>query len=130
MKTLKINSYRSPSPVSAKVDGLKNYLPILLLGLLILLWPLAEHLVTKGDPTVGLSPTIWLLFLLSSIIFMVTIGLCWWLLQKFWMSLGLPGLGNMVSQFKELSKWEQLRFYWASFALLLLAAVGVLTAIL
>ena len=130
MKTLKINDYRINEAIPVKADGGKNYLPVLLLGLLILLWPFMERVIMQGDPTAGLIPTIWLLLLLSPIVFMVTIGLCWWLLQKFWMSLGLPVLGNMVSQFKELSKWEQLKSYWASFALLLLVAVGILTAIL
>jgi hypothetical protein len=42
----------------------------------------------------------------------------------------LPTLGYMVSQFKQLLLWQQLGFYWASFALLLWAAVGVLSAVL
>ncbi|MNY70658.1 hypothetical protein D3C86_2088380 [compost metagenome] len=50
-------------------------------------------------------------------------------MRQFWISMGLPALGNMVSQYKELTVWQQLGFYWASFALLLLAAVGVLSAI-
>lgn len=129
METLRINKFQ-PEVASGKVLRPNNIVPVLMLGLLLLLWPLAEHLVTRRDPTVGLVPTIWLLLLLSAIVFMVTIGLCWWLLQKFWMSLGLPGPGIMVLQFKDLSTWEQLRFYWGSFALLLLAAIGVLTAIL
>ncbi|MOA37162.1 hypothetical protein D3C78_1587350 [compost metagenome] len=61
---------------------------------------------------------------------MVVTGLCWWLLHRFWLSLGLPDTGSMVSQFKALESWQQLSFLWASFALLLLTMLGVLSAIL
>jgi hypothetical protein len=108
-----------------------NYTSYLLFGLLLLLWPLLQHLLMGSDPTVGyVDPNIWLLILLSLICFLLVTGLCWWLLQQFWMSLGLPALGSMVLQFKELTLWQRIGFYWASFGLLLLAAVGVLTAIL
>lgn len=106
----------------------RNYL---LVAILILIWPIAQYAVTSMDATIGfIDPNIWLLFFLSLICFMVLTGLCWWLLQRFWMSLGLPAIGNMVVQFKELCVWQQLGFYWASFVSLLLAAVGVLGAIL
>jgi hypothetical protein len=102
-----------------------------LVAVLLLLWAVGQHLIIRNDPMTGfIDPNIWLLLLLSMIAFLVITGLCWWLLQKLWMSLGLPALGSMVSQFKELAPWQQLGFYWASFGLLLLAAVGVLTAIL
>lgn len=105
-----------------------NYL---LVAILILIWPIVQYAVTSMDATIGfIDPNIWLLFFLSLICFMVLTGLCWWFLQRFWMSLGLPAIGNMVVQFKELCVWQQLGFYWASFVSLLLAAVGVLGAIL
>ncbi|WEK21635.1 MAG: hypothetical protein P0Y49_10855 [Candidatus Pedobacter colombiensis] len=121
MNTLKITKY--------DVSG-RNYTPYLLFGLCLLLWPLLQWLVMSSDPTIGfIDPNIWLLILLSLISFLMVIGLCWWLLQRFWMRLGLPLLSDMVLQFKKLELWQQLGFYWASFALLLLAAIGVLTAI-
>ena len=108
-----------------------NYMPFLLLGLLLLLWPMLQRLIMSGGPTVGyLDPNIWLLILLSLICFLIVTGLCWWLLQQFWTSIGLPSIGDMVLQFKQLPGWQQLGFYWASFGCLLLAAVGVLIAIL
>ncbi|WP_316814475.1 hypothetical protein [Pedobacter nyackensis] len=108
-----------------------NYKGYLLTAILLLLWPVAQRFVMDVDPTIGfIDPNIWLLILLSFISFTVLIGLCWWILHGFWLSVGLPGLGNMVLQFRGLSLWQQLGFYWASFVSLLLAAVGVLTAIL
>jgi hypothetical protein len=115
----------------AKQQQESNYAGYLLFGLLLLLWPLLQHLLMGSDPTVGyIDPNIWLLILLGLICFLLVTGLCWWLLQRFWMRLGLPALGSMVVQFKELTLWQRIGFYWASFGLLLLAAVGVLTAIL
>lgn len=107
-----------------------NYMGYLLLGLLMLLWPFLQRMVRGSDPAIGfIDPNIWLLILLSLICFLVVIGLCWWLLHGFWISLGLPLLGDMVLQFKKMESWQQLRFYWLSFVLLVLAAVGCLNAI-
>lgn len=114
-----------------KIGRRADYSGYLLLLILLLIWPLLQRLVRITDPTIGfIDPNIWLLILLGLIAFMVTTALCWWLTQRFWTNLGLPALGDMVSQFKELPLWQQLGFYWASFGLLLLAAVGVLIAIL
>lgn len=108
-----------------------DYTGYVLLLILLLVWSLGHRLLVSADPTIGfIDPNIWLLLLLGLIAFLVTTALCWWLVQRFWMSLGLPALGNMVSQFRELPLWQQLGFYWGSFGLLLLAAVGVLMAIL
>ena len=130
MNTFKIQDDFLYRAIPVKAKRMKNYLPVLLLGLLLLSWPLVQGLVMWSDPTIGfIDPNIWLLLLLGLIAFMMTVGLCWWFMQQFWMSMGLPALGNMVLQYKHLSLWQQLGFYWASFGLLLLAAVGVLTAI-
>jgi hypothetical protein len=108
-----------------------NYTGYLLTVIFLLFWPIAQRLASNGDPSIGfIDPNIWLLILLSLICFMVITGLCWWLLQRFWLTLGLPDMGNMVSQFKTLKSWQQLSFFWASFALLLLTMLGVLSAIL
>ena len=135
MNTLKITSEEAAVKAFAwiekRVNRSVNYKPFLLLGLLLLLWPLLQDYIMRGGPTVAyLDPNIWLLVLLSLICFLITIGLCWWLLQQFWTSIGLPSIGDMVLQFKQLSGWQQLGFYWGSFGFLLLAAVGVLIAIL
>ncbi|WP_316811438.1 hypothetical protein [Pedobacter heparinus] len=110
--------------------GGHSYAGYLLVGLFLLLWPMLQRWLIGSDPTIGyIDPNIWLLILLSLICFLIVTGLCWWLLQRFWMSLGLPALGNMVVQFKKMESWKQLGFYWASFGLLLWAAVGVLAAV-
>ena len=108
----------------------RNYSSYLLFGVLLLTWPLLQGLIMSTDPMMGfIDPNIWLLILMSLICFLAVTGLSWWLLQIFWMGLGLPLLTEMVLSFKKIPIWQQLGFYWASFALLLLAAVGVLTAI-
>ncbi|TKC59231.1 DUF4175 domain-containing protein [Pedobacter hiemivivus] len=106
---------------------LSNYL---LFGLLLLLWLALPKLMGFDETTGYIDPTIWLLIVLALITFLVLLATCWWLLQRFWMALGLPGLGLMVSQFKFLELWQQLGFYFACFALLLLAGVGCLAAVL
>ena len=122
MKTLKLNIPAQPGIELLKV--------VLLFVVLVLAWPLAQDVVLSIDPTSGyVDPSIWILLLLSLICFLGMIGLCWWFLKRFWMALGLPSLGAMVLQFNELLIWQQLGFYFASFALLLLAAIGSLIAI-
>ncbi|WP_084289104.1 hypothetical protein [Pedobacter nyackensis] len=135
MNTLKINNEELAMKAFVesenRVNRSVNYVPFILLGLLLLLWPILQHFIMRGAPNVAyLDPNIWLLVLLSLICFLISIGLCWWLLQQFWTSIGLPSIGDMVLQFKQLQGWQQLGFYWASFGFLLLAAVGVLIAIL
>lgn len=98
---------------------------------LVLLWPLAQQLVLSYDDTAGyISPgSIVLLMLISLISFLVIVAISAWLLQRFLVALSLPGMGIMVLQFKKLELWQQLGFYWASFFLLLLAAVACLSAV-
>ncbi|MBB5438523.1 vacuolar-type H+-ATPase subunit I/STV1 [Pedobacter sp. AK017] len=130
MNTLKIirNGVAESEPFVNRWPGYTGYV---LLGILLLLWPLVRQLLMHSDPTAGyIDQSIWLLVLFSMICFMLVTGLCWWLLQRFWLSLGLPALGDMVEQFNSLVLWQKLVFYWASFGLLLLAAVGALAAIL
>ncbi|MBB6503017.1 hypothetical protein [Pedobacter cryoconitis] len=102
---------------------------LLFIGLLMV-WCFAPLWLHKIDETAGnIDQSIWLLVILSLISFMLITGLCWWLLQKFWLAAGLPSFRTMVSQFNTLSLWQQLGFYWASFALLLLVASVCLSAI-
>jgi len=101
-----------------------------LLLVMVLLWPLGQHLIISTDVTAGyIDPGIWLLVLLSLISFLLIAGLSFWLLQRLWLGLGLPVIEVMVLQFKNLDSWKQLSFYWASFVSLLFAAVGCLIAI-
>jgi hypothetical protein len=136
MNTLKIlkDEVSSDTPVIKLHPDFKKPAKLagyLLLAVLVLLWPIMQSIIKGSDETAGyLDPNIWLLVLISLITFMIVIGICWWLLQQFWMSMGLPGLASMVLQFKNLALWLQLGFYWLCFVSLVLAAVGVLTAVL
>ncbi|MGY0036429.1 hypothetical protein [Pedobacter sp. NJ-S-72] len=108
----------------------KGLKPHLLFLFLIFMWCLAPPWLRIFDETAGnIDQSIWLLVLLSLISFLLVAGLCWWLLQRVWQIIGLPLLSDMVSQFKTLTSWQQLSFYWASFVSLLLAASVCLTAI-
>jgi len=97
---------------------------------LLVLWCFAPPWLRLFDETAGsIDQSIWLLILLSLISFLLIVSLCWWLLQRFWETAGLPSFSKMVSQFNTLLLWQQLSFYWLSFALLLLVASVCLNAI-
>ena len=122
MKTLNLNK-----PVESGMEILKV---VLLFVILALAWPVLQEVVLSIDPTSGyVDRSILVLLLLALICFLGMIGLSWWLLKRFWMALGLPSLGGMVLQFNGLLLWQQLGFYFAAFALLLLAGIGCLAAI-
>jgi hypothetical protein len=108
----------------------KKLEPLFLMIMLVLLWVFIPEYIQQSDPRAGyLDPYLPALIILSMITFIVITKLCWWLLHRFWMSLGLPQIKHMVSQFKLLSPWQQLNFYWFSFVLLLLVALGCLSSI-
>lgn len=116
---------------TAPAGSIKYLTDILFLGFLLLVWFTAPKLMKFEDSNAGyIDPSIWLLLILAFICFLILLPLCWWLLQRFWMAMGLPRLGLMVSQFKLLSLWQQLGFYFACFALLLLTGLGCLAIIL
>lgn len=131
MNISKLNiTFRVPE-FSSIYSWVRNYQVLLLFGLLIFLWPVLSQILITENPQLGfIDPNIWLLLLLSIIVFLAIIGLCYWLLQWAWMRIGLPGLRIMVSQFYQLELWQQLSFFSAFFALLLLTAVGTLNAII
>lgn len=139
MKTLRLNKeikaaaiLNEPNPASGRLTiSHQTAKPFLLYTILLLSWPLLQRWILQGNPAAGfIDANICLLILLGLICFMTAIGLCWWLLQCCWLRLGLPALADMVLQFKSLALCQQLGFYWASFGLLLLAAVGALAAVL
>ena len=98
--------------------------------LLLLLW-LAGTTAFQNDPMAAPMDTrnLYLLIVLSLLCFLGLLGLCWWLLEMFWSRLRLPNIYRLIIHFKTLPPWLQLGFAWASFALLLLAAIGCLIAI-
>lgn len=100
------------------------------IAVLVLLWWALPKFLHNLDPFAALvDPGIWQLVLLGLISFIGVCLLCWYILVKFWQKMGLPAIGHMVSQFKNLSLCIQFAFYWASFALLMLVATGCLMAI-
>lgn len=116
--------------VSSAIFRYKPSVPVLLFILLLLMWFFLPGLLHQIDETAGnVDQSIWLLVVLSLIGFLLICGLCWQLLQHVWMAMELPPIELMVSQFNLLPLWQQLSFYYASFALLLLAALGCMNAI-
>jgi ABC-type proline/glycine betaine transport system permease subunit len=101
----------------------------LMFGVLSLLWHLGSSYMAMFPEFGTIDRNIFLLILLSFIVFFIVVALCWWLLKRFWAELGLPPLNGLIFNFKNLEKWEQLSLYLASFALLLLALVGCLIGI-
>jgi len=117
-----------------RLPGVKpRLLPLelgLFLGLLLSLWLLGNRWMQHNMPFSGsIDPNIWLLILLSLICFVAMTMLCGLIMQRVWQHLGLPAISILVSQFKTLAPWQQLGFYYCSFALLLLSAIGCLNAI-
>ena len=101
-----------------------------LAGLLVLLFGVGERVVGLADPSAGLPLKLtWLFVLQGVIVFFGALALCWWLLQRAWFVLGLPAVSSLVVYFEDLELWQKLGFYFASFALLVLALVGCLIAI-
>jgi len=108
--------------------GMEKYLVGVIL---ILSWFTLQRAVQSGDLSIGvLDPSIWLLLLLSLICFITVTGISFWIIKRFAVVMGLPTAGSIILQFNSLEIWQQLSFYWASFALLLLAGVGSLSAVL
>ena len=129
LKILRLN--RLKVLPSGTPNLLKAAEPVLLFGLLLLLWWRLPAILQNVDGTAGsIDQSIWMLIVLGLISFLLFTAVCWWLLQYSWQRLGLPGIYTMVSQFNTLELWQQLSFFWASLALLLAAAVCSLNAIL
>ncbi|WP_316797688.1 hypothetical protein [Pedobacter frigidisoli] len=103
---------------------------LIILLVLALAWQLLPFILSLGDATVGLVDAgIWQLAFFSLIcwfcLLLLSLGLLSYLRKQF----ALPSVYFMVSQFKNLPSWQQLSFYYACFALLLLSAVGCLAAV-
>ncbi|RZM24736.1 MAG: hypothetical protein EOO88_21810 [Pedobacter sp.] len=113
------------------IDHRELWKAVLLFVVLVLAWPMVQGLVKSWDATAGyVDPGILVLVVLALITFLGMVFLSWWLLKRFWLEFGLPGLGGMVLRFNELELWMQLGFYWLCYALLLSAGVGCLIAVL
>jgi len=122
MKTITFSSH-----ALLKIPFIHLLMPLLLVGL----WFGLPKIIGYLEPTAGfLDAGIIQVILLGFTCYFILLFLCWWLLNRFWRLAGLTQTKHMVSQFQNLITWQQLGFYWASFALLLLAGVGCLAAVL
>lgn len=95
-----------------------NYWPLLKIITILLLCLLAQFIpmwLQSDYIILGiLDPSIWQLWLFALFSFgFISLGI-WLLLQWFWLKLGLPTIYTMVSQFKNLTLWQQFVCYWAS----------------
>lgn len=107
-----------------------DWQPVLLFLFLLSIWFATWVWLQHTDPAGAvIGQNIWLLLVLGLIAFLLILALCAWLMHLFLLKMGLPNLSLMVSQFKTLELWQQLGFYFASFGLLLAAALACLTAI-
>jgi len=123
MKTLKL-------ALTALVPKKQMLEKMMLAIILVLGWHTLPKVLRSIEPTAALLDAgIWQLILLALLSYVGLLQLSWWLLYRFWQSLGLLNITDMVSLFKQLTSWQQLSFFWASFALLLLAAIACLAAI-
>ncbi|WP_074605423.1 hypothetical protein [Pedobacter steynii] len=131
MKTIKF--FNSPELTGTPLFKLRPFRwaePIAIFLILLLIWILSPVLLRFADETAGsIDQSIWLLIVLSLMSFLLITGLSWWILQRFWLMSGLPSILSMVSQFNTLLLWQQICFFWASFALLLMSSTGVLIAL-
>ncbi len=124
MKLLKLTK-----PVEGQVGkGIEKYLVMLIM---VMAYYSVQKFIGFGDSSAGfVDQSIWLLVLLSMISVLMVVGMSWWLLNRFLFNMGMPAVGNLVLQFKQMEIWQQLGFYWLSYALLVWAGVGALSAVL
>nr|WP_052176901.1 hypothetical protein [Pedobacter glucosidilyticus] len=109
-----------------------NVQPVIWLCLGLLIFYSAIPLwIYRVDDTAALPDAgIWVMILIALLTFLLFLALIWYLFNKSWNSLGLPSIGNLVLQFKQLTLWQQFVLYLYSFTLLLLTAIACLLAML
>ena len=115
----------------ASLQPIFNIHPVIL-SLLILgvLYQSLPFWIYHTDPTAALPDAgIWSLLFIALISFLILLLLSGYLFKASLQELGLPHLSSLVLKFQTLTLWQQYIFYWASFALVLLTAVGCVAAI-
>ncbi|MBB5436506.1 hypothetical protein HDC92_000170 [Pedobacter sp. AK017] len=96
---------------------------------LMLLWSVITNVFSSAEMSAGINQSVPLMVVLSLITFLLLLELSWWLLNRLWQRVGLPGIDSMVLHYKEMELWKQIAFFWASFALVLLVGLGCLAAV-
>jgi hypothetical protein len=100
-----------------------------LLGMLMVLWVLVTVFWSSPEMSTGINESVPLMVVLGLISLLVLLEMAWWVFNRFWLRVGLPGIEVMAIYYRRMEVWQQVMFYWASFALVLLAGVGCLAAI-
>jgi hypothetical protein len=100
-----------------------------LLGVLMVLWVLVTMFWSSPEMSTGINESVPLMVVLGLISLLVLLELAWWVFNRFWLRVGLPGIEVIAIYYRRMEVWQQVMFYWASFALVLLAGVGCLAAI-
>lgn len=118
---------RATYALNTLVDIRKEHRLVLVL---MLLWAAVTHLMSSPEMSSGINQSVPIMIVISLITFLVLLYVSWWLLERFWQRVGLPEIGSIVLQYKEMNTWHQLGFYFLSFALLVLIALGCLAAVL
>lgn len=101
-----------------------------LMLVLLALWGIVTKVFSSPEMSAGINQSVPIMIVIALITFLILLYLCWWLLDRYWQRVGLPGIEILVLQFKRIRAWEQLGFYWLCFALLLLAGLGCLAVVL
>jgi hypothetical protein len=103
---------------------------LMLAIILVLGWLLLPKVLRTFEPTAALLDAgIWQLLLLGLLCYVALLEISWRLLSSFWQRFGLINLTEMLVHFKDLTPWQQLGFFWASFALLFWAGIACLAVI-
>ena len=100
-----------------------------LVVVLMLLWSVITNVFSSPEMSTGINQSVPLMVVLSLISFLLLLELSWWLLNRLWQRVGLPEIDSMVLHYKDLEVWQQIAFFWASFALVLLVGLGCLAAV-
>jgi hypothetical protein len=101
-----------------------------LMIVLMLLWSIITHVFSSPEFSAGINQSVPIMIVIGLMTFLILLYLAYWLLERFWQRVGLPGIGSMVLQYKDLKIWQQLGFYWLLFALLLFLGLGCLAVVL
>jgi len=122
-------SYLSDKIIKTCSRTFSTYEPLLLFIFLLIAWSVMPWWLQMEQEAASINQSIWLLIVVSMITFLVICAISWWLIQQFWLRLGLPQIEQMVSQFNTLTSWQQLSLFSLYFVSVLLAALGCLIAI-
>ena len=78
-----------------------------LMIVLMLLWSAVTNLFSSPEFSAGINQSVPIMIVISLITFLILLYLSWWLLERLWERIGLPGIGNMVLHFKKIRIWQQ-----------------------